>query len=149
MSHMYRLDTPTDGPNQRHLSPAIATKVHRQQPNIMTTEYYPYSRRFLLDLIFRVRLSQSHSLSFFEPIAMQLPSASWCVGASFASMRRGRIVRQYRILVSIIEGFEGMLGTTFLELRFSEDARKVVDVMEDGMEGLFVERRLDQRCEDL
>jgi hypothetical protein len=121
MSHMYRLDTSTDGPNQRHLSPAIATKVHRQQPKITTTEYCPYSRHFLLDLIFPVRLSQSHSPSFFEPIAMRLPSASWCVGASSASMRRGRIVRPYRILVSITEGFEGMLGPTFWNL----DARRM------------------------
>jgi hypothetical protein len=116
MSHMYRLDTPTDRPNQRHLSPAIATKVHRHRPKITTTEYCPYSRHFLLDLIFRARLSQSHSPSFFEPIAMRLPSASWCVGASSSRMRRGRIVRPYRTLVSITEGFEGMLGPTFWSL---------------------------------
>jgi len=100
-----------------------STTSHRRWPTrfpsstllkIMLIEYYPYSRRCLLGLIVRVGLSHSHLLSADVLIVMRLPSASWCVGASSLSMRREKIVRPYRILVSITEDFvAGMLRSTF------------------------------------
>jgi len=43
---------------------------------------------------------------------MRLPSASWCVGASFVNMRRGRPVHSRRTLVLIVESFRDMLRMT-------------------------------------
>jgi hypothetical protein len=96
----YQRRWPTDAPSPRH-------------PAITTIEYFQYSRRFLLGLIAHVLSSQTRSPTACELIVMRLPFASWCVGASFLSMRREKTVHPYRNLVLIVEGLGGIVRKTY------------------------------------
>jgi hypothetical protein len=123
MSQMYvhfhqlrqpQLAPPITSDSQRSLS-------YHSPTAIMMFGCYPYSIRCLEYLGSQRRSSRQRSLTSFVRTVMRLPSASWCVGASCVSRRRGKFGHRYRTLVLLVENFRDMLRKTYW---VSEDVRR-------------------------